>query len=69
MEEQSKKITRRERPSEILHNMALGQVEVFPAEQYMSIKTMATMYGFQWGRKFRVSIDHPTRSVNVTRLS
>ena len=53
----------------ILSELEVGAMQSFPAEKTNSVKTMCSIFGFQWGKTFSTSINREQRTVEVTRVS
>lgn len=54
---------------ESLQNLKVGDMLVAPAEQANNVRSTASNYGFQWGRKFKTKQNREDRTLTVIRLS
>ena len=52
----------------ILSPMEVGDVYEFPAEVSMTVRSMASMLGFKWGRRFNTRTDRERRKIIVKRV-
>lgn len=52
----------------MLSPMEVGEVREFPAEISMTVRSMASMLGFQWGRRFKTRTDRERRLLVVERV-
>ena len=52
-----------------LRDMEVGDVEIFPASKYASVRACTSNYGFQWGKKFTLKANREEQNVSVTRIS
>ena len=50
-----------------LHELPVDGKLEFPAARLNSVKSMASTFGFQWGRKFSVSVNREANTFTVTR--
>ncbi len=52
-----------------LEPMRVGDRKEFPAAQCMTVRSMASMLGFKWGRAYKTETDRQRRVVVVIRIS
>lgn len=52
-----------------LEPMQIGECKEFPAEQSMTVRSMASMLGFKWNRTYKTETDRERRVVIVTRTA
>lgn len=51
-----------------LEPMQVGEEREFPAEDSMTVRSMASMLGFRWGRIFKTQTDRERRMLIVRRV-
>ena len=51
-----------------LRDMATGDTATFPIERTSYLRSLATSFGAEWGKKFSTKIDRIERTVTVTRV-
>lgn len=49
--------------------LEVGQTVVYPIEEFNSVKTICSMYGLAWDRKFKTQTDRATRTITVYRIN
>lgn len=49
--------------------MQVNESKEFPAAQSMTVRSMASMLGFKWGRVYKTETNRERRVVVVTRVS
>jgi hypothetical protein len=54
--------------TDILRDLGIGEQVSFPAYQCASIKSMCSIYSFQWDRKYSTSLRRKERMIVVTRV-
>lgn len=52
-----------------LQDMTVGQLEEFTAEESMTVRSMASMLGFKWGRVYKTAQDRDRKKLMVIRIS
>lgn len=50
-----------------LEPMQVGEHKEFPAAQSMTVRSMASMLGFKWGRSYKTETDRKRRVIVVSR--
>lgn len=63
-----KELEKKETVTGMLSPMEVGEVREFPAEISMTVRSMASMLGFQWGRRFKTRTDRERRLLVVERV-
>ena len=53
--------------TEQLRSLGINESCTFPAERMNSVKTLASQYGFLWGKVFSSTINRKERVVTITR--
>ena len=64
MKENMEKIT----ITSALEPMQVGEEREFTAENSMTVRSMASMLGFRWGRRFKTQTDRERRMLIVRRV-
>lgn len=52
-----------------LEPMTVGETKTFPAEKFMTVRTMASLLSFKWNREYRTETDRKRRVITVRRIS
>ena len=50
-----------------LREMKVGDILVFPGERASSVRATCSMFGFEWNKTFRTSVNREERTISVTR--
>lgn len=61
-------MTKKKTVTDELLPMKVGEEKEFPAVKAMTVRSMASMLGFQWNRCYRTATDRKRRVVKVTRV-
>lgn len=51
-----------------LRELEVGENLIFPAEKRGTIRSMCTMFGFEWNKTFSSKINRKDRTITVTRI-
>jgi len=67
MDEKMRIYGERENVAEVLRNMEVGDVAVFPIARMTTVRVGGCNIGLELDRKYRTKTDRETRTISITR--